>query len=254
MNRPYQPDQDGTLTDHLTELRDRLIRSVWAIALTTAVSWYFNEQIFDLIRAPVAPFLPSGGLIFTSPADKFIVSMKVALLSGIILACPLWIYQVWMFVAPGLYANEKKYSLTFIASGTLLFLTGVGFAYFLVLPTALEFLLTFGGTADQPMITITDYLSFFMTMTLVFGGAFELPLAIIVLGAMGIVDQKFLREKRRYAVVALATLAAIITPPDVLSMMLLLVPMWALYEISIILVGMLAKKKKTALHPLEELE
>lgn len=242
MMNPYDPTQGQTLTDHLTELRYRLIRSAWGIVIVSAVCWYFNDELFNLVREPVTKFLPAGGLVFTSPTDKFIVSMKLALLGGIIGSCPIWIYQVWKFIAPGLYSNERKYTLIFITVGTVLFGTGVLFAYYLALPTALEFLLTFGGTVDKPMITITEYLSFFMTMTLVFGAAFELPLILVLLGVIGLIDQNTLRSKRRYAVVILAFLSAIITPPDALSMIMLLGPMWALYEISILVVGLVGTK------------
>lgn len=245
MTNPNDPTHAQTLVDHLTELRDRLIRAAWAVALATILCWAFSERLFDFIRVPIVPYLDIGGLIFTSPMDKFIAHMKVALLGGVIFACPVWIYQAWMFIAPGLYSHEKKYSMMFIGAGTMLFLMGVMFAYYLVLPMAFEFLLKFGGSADKPMITINEYMSFFMTMTLVFGSAFELPLVLVVLGAIGLVDQKFLREKRRYAIVLLAIIAAVVTPPDILSMMLLLVPLTALYEISILLVGGLSKKKNS---------
>ena len=235
-----------TLTDHLEELRYRLIRSTWAVLIATVVCWAFSEQIFNIVRAPIAPFLDAGGLIFTNPMDKFLAHVKVSLLSGVIIACPIWLYQAWMFVAPGLYSHERKYSMVFIGAGTTLFLCGVFFVYFLVLPMAFHFLLTFGGTTDKPMITIKEYMSFFITMTLVFGAAFELPLVITILGALGIVDQKFLREKRRYAIVILAVLSAIITPPDILSMLMLLVPMYLLYELSIILVGTIVRRRAIA--------
>lgn len=240
---PHNNGQSQTLTDHLTELRDRLVRSAWAIALATILCWAFSEYIFNFVRAPIVPYLDAGGLIFTNPMDKFIAHMKVAVLGGIVIACPIWIYQAWMFVAPGLYTHERKYSMMFIGAGSGLFVTGVAFVYFLVLPMAFKFLLTFGGTTDKPMITINEYMSFFMTTTLVFGAAFELPLVIVLLGAIGIVDQKFLREKRRFAVVGLAVISAIITPPDVLSMLMLLVPLWGLYELSILLVGIGPNKK-----------
>ena len=232
-----------TITDHLTELRDRLIRSLWAVALGGIICYMNKDLLFDLIRGPIAPFLPEGGLIFTNPIDYFIAQVKVSVVSGLILSCPVWMYQIWNFVAPGLFAHEKKYSVIFIGSGIALFLTGVLFVYFLVLPTAFQFLLTLGGGVDKPMITINEYLSFFITTTLVFGAAFELPLALTLLGILGIIDQKFLREKRRFAVVGLAFLCAIITPPDALSMLLLLVPMCLLYEISIITVGLIGRKR-----------
>lgn len=239
-------EEGQTLTGHLSELRDRLIRSLYAVAVTTVAAWNFSDQIMDLMVNPIRKFLPNGKLIFLNPMDMFMGHMKISLMVGVILALPILVYQVWKFVSPGLYEHERKYGAVFIGSGSGLFLVGAAFAYYLVLPTGLEFLLNFGNSSGQAMITLPDYLSFFLTMILVFGASFELPLIIVILGLFGIVNQKFLREKRRYAVVLLATLAAIITPPDVLSMMMLLVPMWGLYEISIFLVGIVGKRRKAA--------
>ncbi|HVK60820.1 MAG TPA: twin-arginine translocase subunit TatC [Bdellovibrionales bacterium] len=240
------PQEAQTLTDHLSELRDRLIKSLWVVAATTILAWNISDWILDRLVDPVRKFLPNGKLIFLNPMDMFVGYMKVSLIAGIIIACPILIYHLWKFVSPGLYDHEKKYGAAFIISGSGLFLTGISFAYFLVLPTGLEFLLNFGSSSGQAMITLPEYLSFFLTMILVFGASFELPLVIVILGLFGIVDQKFLREKRRYAVVLLATVAAVITPPDVLSMMMLLGPLWGLYEISIILVGVLGKRRNAA--------
>lgn len=232
-----------TLIDHLTELRDRLIRSAFAIIIATGFALYFSEIIFDLVRSPIAAHLPEGGLVFTNPLDKFMGHIKVSLVSGIILACPIWLYQVWKFVSPGLYAHEKRYSILFVFTGVLLFVVGVSFAYFLVLPAAFKFLFSFGGTTDRPLITISEYLSFFSTMTLVFGCCFELPLILVILGLIGLISAKALREKRRFAIVGMAFVSAILTPPDVLSMLLLLVPLMVLYEISIIVVSIFEKKR-----------
>ena len=243
-NDPNDPTTGQSIFDHLGELRDRLVKAAYAIAITTIICWIFNAELFDALRQPIAPFLDGHGLVFTHPIDKFMAHVKVALLAGIVVACPVWLYQAWMFIAPGLYSHEKKYAVIFIGSGTALFLVGTSFAYFLVLPTAFQFLLNFGGTVDRPMITITEYMSFFVTMTLVFGFAFELPLVIVVLGAMGVVDKKFLREKRRIMIVVLAIASAIVTPPDIMSMLLLFGPLWALYEISILLVAMMGDRKK----------
>lgn len=235
-----------SLVEHLTELRTRIVYSLYAIVLLTIGAWAVSEHIFDIVRAPIQPYLPSGGLIFTAPTDKFMAHLKVSVLSGIIVACPVWIYQLWKFVEPGLYAKEKKYGLIFIFSGSSLFIAGVSFAYFFVMPAAFEVLLSFGGTTDTAMITIGDYLSFFMMTTLVFGAAFEMPLVIVLLGLLGLVSSAGLRRARRYAIVAIATAAALFTPPDAISMMLLGVPMWLLYEISILTLAFLEPKRKTA--------
>lgn len=233
-----------TLVEHLTELRVRLMYSLYAIILFTIAAWVFSEQIFDFVRLPIKPHLPDGGLIFTAPTDKFMAHLKVSVLTGIIAACPVWIYHAWRFVEPGLYVKEKKYSLIFIFTGTILFLAGVAFSYFLVLPTAFEVLLSFGGTTDKPMISIGEYLSFFMMTTLVFGAAFEMPLVLVLLGLMGLVSAAGLRRARRYAIVVIATASALFTPPDAISMLLLAGPLCILYEISILVLAFLEPKGK----------
>lgn len=243
---PNDPSRGQTLIEHLTELRVRLVKAAWAIAVATLLCWLFHNDLFELVRRPIVPYLDVGGLVFTHPIDKFMAHLKVAVIFGVALSCPFWLYQAWQFVSPGLYAHEKKYSVMFIASGTILFAIGVSFAYFLVLPAAFQFLLRFGGTEDKAMITIGNHLSFVMTMMMVFGLAFELPLVIVVLGAIGLVDQKFLREKRRIMIVVLAVVSALVTPPDALSMLMLLVPLIVLYEISILLVGSMGKKRQPA--------
>jgi sec-independent protein translocase protein TatC len=235
------PD-DYTLVEHLAELRTRLIYSLIAVVVLAIAAWNFSDFFFTIVRRPILPYLPQGGLVFTAPMDKFMAHLKISILAGVIMACPVWVYQIWMFVAPGLYKNEKKFALYFMFFGTTLFLTGISFVYFVVYPLAFEFLLNFGGEIDTAMITIGDYLSFFMTTTLVFGLAFELPLVLTLLGIAGIVNQSILRSLRRYAIVLICILSAFITPPDVISMMLLVGPLVGLYELSIILVGILGKK------------
>lgn len=231
-----------SLVEHLVDLRIRVTRALYGIALGFAACYHFSEKLMEIIRRPIQPFLSNeGGLVFLGVMDKFLAHLKVSLLGGVILSCPWWLYQSWKFIAPGLYESEKKYAFGFIFFGSFLFSCGVLFAYFLVYPAAFEFLLHFGGTADKPMITLDEYLSFFVTTTLVFGAAFELPLIITILGILGIVDEKMLRSKRRYAIVALAALSAVLTPPDALSMFMLLVPLVMLYEISIYLVKFLKR-------------
>ena len=245
----YQNPQDDlqartqSLIDHLSELRVRLVRAGYAIIAGMIICYNFTEQMFDIIRKPIAQYLPSGGLIFTGPADKFIAHLKLAFFGGLVLTCPLWLYQVWKFIAPGLYAKEKRYSLGFLFFGTILFIIGVLFAYYLVFPAAFHFLMGYGGDVDKPFITIDQYLSFFVTTTLMFGVSFELPLIIAILGMAGLVSSRFLRDKRRYAVVLLSIVAAVITPPDLLSMVMMLIPLVALYEVGVWIVFFFEKKR-----------
>lgn len=238
-----QSDSNQSLMDHLVELRFRLVRSLWGCVLGMVVCYNFTDKILDVIRKPIAPYLPTGGLVFTAPIDKFMTHLKIAFFGGFILACPIWIYQLWRFVAPALYAREKKYSIGFILAGTTLFLLGVAFAYYAVFPAAFHFLMGYGGDIDKPMITMNEYLSFFLTTTLMFGVSFELPLIIAILGMLGLVSSKFLREKRRYAVVGMAIISAVITPPDLLSMLMMLFPMMALYEMGVWFVFFFEKSK-----------
>jgi sec-independent protein translocase protein TatC len=235
--------KNESLTDHLKELRGRLIRSVWFILLFAVGAYYFSDTIFDFLREPAHKYLPNGGLVFTHPTDKFMAHLKIAVFAGISLSCPFWLYQIWAFVAPGLYQKEKKYAATFIMSGSILFLTGVAFCYFLVLPAAFEFLFNFGGSVDKPMITISEYLEFVVQMSIMFGIAFEIPLVIVILGLTGLVQASFLRKKRRICWLVLAVLSALLTPtPDALSMFMMLIPMAFLFEVAIFIVAGFEKR------------
>lgn len=236
--------RDQTLTDHLADLRKRIINILIIVIIGGLASFYFSEKLFDIMRMPVAKYLPEGGLVYTGVMDKFNAHIVLSLVSGIILTAPLWLYQVWQFVAPGLYRDEQKYAISFLFSGTFLFLVGCAFCYYVVYPLAFEWLFAFGGTTDRPMITISEYMSFFVITLLLFGLSFELPLILVILGIMGLIDVEFLRDKRRFAYVGLAILAAILTPPDVISQMLMLGPLVLLYESSILVLIFLDKKEK----------
>lgn len=238
--------QEQSLIEHLSELRTRLIYSVLGLIVASLLCYIWSEEVFRFIRLPIIAYLPSNGLVFTAPMDKFMAHLKIALFSGTLVSSPFWFYHLWQFVSPGLYKNEKKYALGFISSAVTLFLTGVMVCYFMILPVTFEFLMNFGGTSDKPMITINEYLSFFITTNLVFGIAFELPLILVVLGMLGIVNKAFLADKRRYAIVLISIFSAVATPsPDALSMLLLMVPMGLLYEVAIILVGFFEKKNQS---------
>ncbi len=232
-----------SLVEHLMDLKRCLVRSLWIILIGFAACFYFSSQIFEFIRHPILPYLPDGGLVFTHPTEKFLAYIKVSLLTSVVMTCPLWLYQVWLFVAPGLYKHERRLALKFIFFGSILFLSGVAFVYRIIFPLAFKYLLTFGNSIDKPMITISEYLSFFIRTTIMFGLAFEMPLILVVLAMMDVIDDAFLREKRRMAIFIMAIVSAIITPPDAVSMLSMMVPMILLYEISIFAVTRVVKNR-----------
>ena len=238
-------EQEGnmTLIAHIRELRTRLYRAAVCIFLGVCLCWGFSDKIFDFIRAPAVKFLPGGGLFFTAPLDKFMAHLNLSIVVGLIISAPFWLYQLWKFISPALYKNEKKVISGFVFFGTVQFLMGVAFCYYVVLPGAIEFLFNFGGDIDKPMITIKEYIGFFTQMAVMFGLTFEIPVVLTFLGYLGIISQKFLIEYRRYSIVINAVIAAIAAPPDTYSMILLMVPLVIMYEISIISVGIFEKKK-----------
>lgn len=243
-NDKIDPVEEGmTLTDHLTELRKRIVNSLYALLVFTSIAYNYSQKIFDFIRVPIEKYLPSGGLVYTAPMDKFMAHFKLSMVAGIIGSCPFWLYQLWKFIAPGLYKNERKYMTSFIVLGSVLFISGVAFSYYIALPMTFDFLFSFGGEQDKPMITIDHYMDFVSQFALMFGVSFELPLILTIMAMAGLVSQKFLIDKGRYAVMILAVFAAIITPPDVMSMAIMLVPLIALYYIGILMVGFVQKKK-----------
>lgn len=234
------------LTDHLADLRTRIIRVLIILVVGFGICYGFSEKLFDFLRAPIVPFLPVGekGLHYIGVFEKFMAHIKVSFLAGVFLTSPFWLFQVWKFIAPGLYSREKKYVLGFLFSGVLLFLLGAGFAYMVVLPFAFKFLISFGGEVDKPLITINEYLDFILKFFLGFGIMFELPVVLSFLGLMGVIDSKFLKENRRWAILIMAVGAAIVTPPDAVSMLALLVPLMLLYEISVWLVKFFEPKNQ----------
>lgn len=236
-------NQDMNLIQHIAELRFRLTRAALFILAGTVICWGFSDFLFNIIRAPIAPYLTNGGLVFTAPIDKFMAHIKLAFIAGMTLSAPFWLYQLWKFISPALYKNEKKYAVGFILFGTIQFILGILFCYFIVFPMAFKFLMTFGGDIDKPMITIDSYLGFFTQTAVIFGLTFEMPVIITFLGSVGFISQDFLKKNRRYAIVTMTIISAIVAPPDALSMILLLVPLWLMYELSVVLVGIFEKKK-----------
>lgn len=235
-----ETQEQQSLIDHLVELRRRIVVCLWYLLTGFSACWYFSEQIFNFIRAPILPYLKDG-LVFTAPMDKFMAHFKVSLLAGAVVTAPLWLHQVWKFIAPGLYVHEKRYALSFIFSGSALFFSGLAFVYYFIFPVTFDFLMKFGGATDTPMITISEYLSFFFSLAIAFGLCFEMPLILVILGMMGVVSAQGLTQFRRYAYVGLAVLAAVATPPDALSMCLMMGPLIFLYEVAVIVVRVMEK-------------
>lgn len=228
-------DAQETFISHLVELRDRLLRIVVGIVLIFVCLFPFAKEIYALLAQPMLSKLPAGGqMIATAVTTPFFVPMKVAMLAAFLLSLPYTLYQVWAFIAPGLYQHEKRLALPLVAVSTLLFLTGMAFAYFLVFPVVFGFIV---GTAPPGVAVMTDignYLDFVMTLFLAFGIAFEVPVAVVLLTRIGVVRVATLREVRAYVVVGAFVLGAIFTPPDVVSQIMLAVPLWLLYEAGIL--------------------
>jgi sec-independent protein translocase protein TatC len=236
---PSDKEQMPTMgfLDHLEELRKRIIYSVIAIAAGFFLCWGYARNIYEVIQRPVIEALQHHGLsaklVFLNPTEPFNLYLKVAGVAGLFVASPFVLYQLWCFISPGLYRNEKRYVMPFMVSTVALFLSGGYFGYKVVLPQALVFLIGFGKDF-QPMITLTEYSSLFLTIYVGMGVIFEMPIVIFFLAMMGIVSAGWMWRNIRYAILGIFVVAAIITPtPDILNMCIFAAPMLALYVLSI---------------------
>lgn len=228
-------DQE-TFISHLIELRQRLVRAVGAVLAFFVILfiWPGSGYIYDILAAPLMTALPEGSkMIATGVITPFMVPVKVTALAAFLIALPYVLYQAWAFVAPGLYEHEKRLALPLVIASTLLFLAGVGFCYFFVFQKVFAFIHGFAPKSITPAPDIEAYFSFVITMFLAFGVTFEIPIVVIVLVRMGIVTIAQLKEARPYVIVGAFVIAAVVTPPDVLSQFMLAVPMCILYEAGI---------------------
>jgi sec-independent protein translocase protein TatC len=233
------PISNMPFLDHIEELRWRLIKSFLAIMVCAVVGYIFADRLFNLIIYPLGDI----ELHYTEITGSFYAYLKIALYVGIIGAIPIIFYQLWRFISPGLYSKEKRMIIPMVLFSTLLFLTGASFCFFIVLPFTIKFLVGYGSDILTPVITISSYISFAGMLLLAFGFAFELPVAGYFLGRMGIVSSKTLTKGRPFAVVIFLVFAAVLTPPDIISQLLLAGPMLLLYEITIWLVKATGKKQ-----------
>jgi sec-independent protein translocase protein TatC len=232
------------LTDHLAELRKRLVYALLAVGVLTAVAWNWNEALVRFLEMPLLRALPPEArrLYFTGIADKFFVYLKVCIAVGTSVATPILLYQVWRFIAPGLYRDERRAVAPFVVLGTVAFYLGLAFAYYVVLPAGYAFLVRFGGD-EEAIITLTEYFGLTLKLLLVLGFVFEVPVLILVLVRLGILDGPMLRKFRRQAFLLNAVLAAVLTPtPDAATMLLVLGPLQLLYEVSVVAAGWFTPK------------
>lgn len=225
-----------SLTGHLDELRKRIIYSVIAVVLASIVTFMFVDVIRDTITRPA-----EGSLVFIGVAEAFMTNIKIALTAGVLLAFPVILFQLWSFVLPGLDSKERKFVFVFVGASLLLFTVGVSFAFFIIIPISIRFFLGFENEAISAMISFGNYISYVSGVIFAFGLVFQMPIAVFILSKLGLVSSAFLKKYRNYALVLIFILAAIITPPDVFSQILMAVPMLLLYEISI-LVARIARK------------
>ena len=239
-------DQESFIS-HLVELRHRLVRAVGAVLAIFVVLFIYPGSgfIYDLLALPLMNALPEGAkMIATGVVTPFMVPVKVTVLVGFMVALPYVLYQAWAFVAPGLYEHEKKLALPLIVASTVLFFLGVAFCYFFVFGKVFAFIHDFAPKSITPAPDIEAYFSFVITMFLAFGITFEIPIVVIVLVRMGVVSLEKLREARPYVVVGAFVIAAVVTPPDVLSQFMLAVPMCLLYEAGLFLARFIAVRPK----------
>ena len=240
------PAGEMPFLDHLEELRWRLLWAIGALLVGVIAAFVFvlKFDVISILAQPIAPFLPGGRLVYTHPLDPFSIAMKASFAIGTILALPVILFQSWAFLSPALYEHEKRVAIPVVVGAAALFLGGGSLAYFVVLPLTLRFLATFQASSLQPMITAADYFGFAITMSLTFGVGFELPIAILALTALGIVDSALLKRFRRHAVIFCIVGAAFITPgSDLISLIALAIPVYFLFELSILLSAMVERRR-----------
>ena len=239
-----ESDDKQPFLSHLEELRKRLIACAIAIGVGFAISYFFSERLFQILIAPLKAVLPEGDkLIFTALPEMFFTYLKVAFIAGVMLSAPYIFYQLWLFIAPGLYKNEKKFVIPFVIASTILFIGGALFGYFVVFPFGFEFFISFNNEYVKALPSVKQYFGFAVKLLFAFGFVFELPVVIFFLTKMGVVTPALLRKNRKYAILIAFVVAAILTPPDVITQCMMAGPIIVLYEIGIF-VSMAAWNKK----------
>lgn len=244
---PDPSEKPMSLLDHLNEMRWRLVRCLIAAAVGFCVCWAFVEPIFAVLVKPLLAVLPDGGnAMYSTMPEAFFIRMFVACIAGVFLASPVIFYQIWAFISPGLYEEEKLFIVPVAIISAVFFVGGALFCYNIVFPFAFQFFMSYNTEQIRVMPRISDYVDFVLKLLIAFGLIFEMPLFAFFLSRMGVLTAAMMRRARRYAILGIFIVAAILTPPDVLSQLLMAVPMLVLYEISVVVAAVFGKKKKTA--------
>jgi len=239
------PDKKLPLTAHLEELRKRLIYSFLSIGVAFGISYAYIKEIVEILMRPLVRALPAGSsLVFTAVPEAFITYLKAALLAGVFFSFPFILYQIWAFVSPGLYEREKKYIYPYLFVSTIFFVAGALFCYLIVFPVVFRFFLSFATNDIRPHPAIKEYLTFTIKLLLAFGLLFQWPALILFLSRMGVVSSKTLAKNRKYAILGIFVAAAVLTPPDLVSQLLLAGPLLVMYEGSIWMAKFFGKKEE----------
>lgn len=233
--------------DHLGELRQRLLRAAMVIVVACCVSFLFSQRLYDFIAFPLLKLLPKdSALVFTGLPDAFFMLLKLSIAAGLYITLPYVLYELWKFIAPGLYSHERQYAVPFLAFGTCLFYAGGVFAYLVAFPVIFNFFLGFQTSELKPMLSVRDYVSLLLKLTLTFGAVFETPVVIVFLGLLRLLNSGMLRRGRRYFIVIAFIIGAILSPPDVFSQVLMAIPLVALYEVSIPVLAAIERRRDAA--------
>lgn len=246
MSTPQQPDASMPLVAHLTELRTRLLRCVVAVLVIFAGLFYFAQDIYALVAAPLRAYLPEGAtMIATGVASPFLTPFKLTMVVSLFLSMPVILQQIWGFIAPGLYKHEKRIAVPLLIASVFLFYAGMAFAYFVVFPIMFGFFASVTPQGVEMMTDIGQYLDFVLTLFFAFGVAFEIPVATFLLVWIGLVNVATLRKSRPYVIVGCFLVGMLLTPPDVFSQTLLAIPMWFLFEVGVLFGSLIQKERET---------